>query len=86
MHRDRKNGTWLELKAKIYDKFDNLKYESRKFDDTPSNSLNVVHGHLDGETHDIQKVKKDRTSKQLSRVQNMLKDMSDYANKNSESN
>ena len=81
MHRDRKNGTWPELKSKHHDKSD-----KPKFEDEPLDSLNVVHSHLDGETHDTQKVKKDRAAKHLSRVQNMLKDMSDYANKNSDSN
>jgi hypothetical protein len=79
MHRDRNHGTWPELKAKRHDKFDNP-----KFNDAPLDSLNVMHSHIDGESHDIQKVKKDRVAKQLSRVQNMFKDMSDYADKNSE--
>lgn len=76
MHRDRNNGTWPELKAKRHDKFDNP-----KFDDVPLERLDVMHGHLDGETHDIQKVKKDKAAKHLSRVQNMFRDMADYADK-----
>ena len=81
MHRDRKNGTWPELKAKHNYKFDNPKFENSKFDDAPLDSLNVVNIHLDVESHNIQKVKKDRAAKQHSRVQNMLKDISYYANK-----
>ena len=73
MHKDRNHGSWPELKAKRHD----------KFDDAPLDSLNVMLSHLDGESHDIQKVKKDRAAKQLSRVKNMFKDMADYANKQS---
>ena len=86
MNHDRKNGTWPELKAKHHDKSDKPKHENQKFEDELLDSSNEVHSRLDGEMHDTQKVKKDRAAKHLSRVQNMLKDMSDYANKNSDSN
>jgi hypothetical protein len=82
MHRDRNHdrnhGSWTELKAKRHDKFDNP-----KFDDAPLESLSVIHSHLDNETRDIQKVKKDRAAKQLSHVQHMFKGMIDYADKKS---
>ena len=81
MNHDRKNGTWPELKAKHHDKSYKPKYESRKLEDEPLDSSNELHSRLDGEMHDTQKVKKDRAAKQLSRVQNMLKDISYYANK-----
>lgn len=81
MHHDRNHGTWSELKAKRHDKFDNP-----KFDDEPLDSLSVMHSNLDGESDDIQKVKRDRAVKQLNRVQNMFKDMTDYAENNSENN
>ena len=71
MHRDRNNGTWPELKAKRHN----------KFDEAPLESVDILRGHLDGEIHDIQKVKKDRAAKQLDHVQNMFKDMADYADK-----
>ena len=71
MHQDRNNGPWPELKAKRHN----------KFHDTPLDSLNVVHSHLDGESHDIQKVKKDKAVKRLNRAQNMFKEMTDYADK-----
>ena len=86
MHRDRKNGTWPEIKGKHHDKFGKPKFENQKFDDEPLDRLNRVHSHLDDEMHDAQKVKKDKTAKQLSKVQSMLKDMTDYTDKNSESN
>jgi hypothetical protein len=71
MHRDRNHGTWPELKARRHN----------KFDDEPLDSLNVMHGHLDGGFHDIQKLKKDKAAKQLSRVKTMFKDMAEYADK-----
>lgn len=71
MHRDRNNGTWPELKAK----------RNHKYDNAPSESIDLTHTHLDGEAHDNQKVKKDRTAKQYSQVQNMFKDMADYVDK-----
>lgn len=71
MHRDRNNGIWSELKAKRH----------HKLDDDPLQNLDAMHSHLDDETHDMQKVKKDRAAVQLSRVQNMLQDMTDYNNK-----
>ena len=67
MHRDRNTGSWPELKAKRHN----------KFDDAPLDSLDVMHSHLDGETHDVQKIKKDRATRQLARVQGMFKDMAD---------
>lgn len=76
MHRDRNHGNWTELKAKRHDKFDNP-----KFDDAPLESLNAMHSHLDDEARDIQKVKKDRAARHLSQVQQMLKGMTDYADK-----
>ena len=76
MHRDRNNGTWPELKAKRHDKFDNP-----KFDDEPLHSLDVMPSHSDGDTRDIQKVKKDRAAKQFSDVKNMFKNMVDYDDK-----
>lgn len=91
MHRDRNHGTWPELKAKRHNKFDNPKFDNPmsdypKFEDALLDNLNVKHDHLDGESHDIQKVKKDRAARQLSRAKNMFKDMSDYTDKNSENN
>ena len=71
MHRDRNNGTWPELKAKRH----------HKYDEAPLESVDILRGHLDGEIHDIQKAKKDRAAKQLDHVQNMFKDMADYADK-----
>ena len=71
MHRDRNNGSWPELKAK----------RNHRYDDAPLESVDVMHSHLDRETHDIQRVKKDKAAKQLSHVQNMFKDMADYADK-----
>jgi hypothetical protein len=71
MHLDRNHGTWTELKAK----------RQSKFDDAPLESLDMKHNHFDGETHDIQKVKKDRAAKQLTRVQQMFKAMNEYADK-----
>ncbi len=71
MHRDRNNGTWPELKAKRH----------HGYDDAPLESMDVVRGHLDDETHDVKKVKKDRATKQLDRVHNMFKDMANYADK-----
>ncbi len=76
MHRDRNNGTWPELKAKRHN----------KFDDAPQKSLEVMHGHLDGETHDSHKEKKERAAKQLADVQNMFKNMADYADKQDKHN
>ncbi len=71
MHRDRNHGTWLELKAKRHN----------KLDDAPLESLGVMPSHLVGEAQDTQKIKKDRAAMQLSRVQNMLKDMADFYDK-----
>ena len=73
MHKDRSNGTWPELKAKRH----------HKLDDTLLQNLDVKHSDLDDETHDMQKIKKDRAAMQLSRVQNMLQDMADYNAKKS---
>lgn len=71
MHHDRNNGTWPELKAKRHNKFGDATLES----------LDAMHNHLDEEKHNSQKVKNDKAVKQLSRVQNMLKDMAEYAKK-----
>lgn len=71
MHRDRNNGTWPELKAKRH----------HKYAEAPLESLDMMHSHLEGETYDSQKVKKDRAAKQLAHVQNLFKDMADYADK-----
>ena len=76
MHRDRNNGTWPELKAKRHN----------KFDDASQKSLEVMHGHLDSETHVSQKVKEDRAAKQLADEQNMFKNMADYADKQDKHN
>ena len=73
MHRDRNNGTWPELKAKRHDRFD-----SPKFDDAPMENLSIAHRELNGEAYDSQKIQKDRAAKQLSKVQNMFKEMADY--------
>ena len=76
MHRDRNTGSWPELKAKRHDKFDHP-----KFDELPLHSLDAMHGHLDGEAQDIQKIKKNRAAKQLADVKNMFRNMVDYDDK-----
>lgn len=76
MHRDRNNGTWPELKAKRHDKFDH-----QKFDEAPLHGLGGMHSYLDGESHDIEKFKKDKAAKQLADVKNMFKNMIDYDDK-----
>lgn len=93
MQKDRNQGNWPELKAKRQDKFNNsrlndtkfnnTKFDDLHFDEAPLDSLNARRVNVDGEHHDIQKVKKDRAAKHLSRVKSMFKDMSDYADKNS---
>ncbi len=69
MRIDRNNGTWPKLKAKRHN----------KFDDAPLKNVDMVHSNLDGETLNSQKITKDRAPKQLSNLQNMVKDMADYA-------
>ena len=78
MHHDRNHGTWSELKARRPDKFD-----QPKFDDTPLNSLNIKRSNSDDEALEIQKVKKDRAAKQLSRVKAMFKDMVEHSDEQS---
>ena len=68
MNWDRNTGTWSELKAKRHN----------KFDEAPLESLDVMHSHLVGETSDSQKVKKNKTAKQLAQVKSKFKDMTDY--------
>ena len=80
MHRnrnnDRNNGSWSELKARRHN----------SFDDSPTESLDKLWNHLDDETQDSHKVKKDRAAMQLADEQNMLKDMADYADKQDKHN
>ena len=76
MHRDRNNGTWPELKAKRHDKFDH-----QKFDEASLHGSGAMHSYLDGESHDIEKFKKDKAAKQLADVKNMFKNMIDYDDK-----
>lgn len=71
MHKDRNNGTWPELKAK----------RNNKVNETPLESVDVMHSHLDEEAIGSQKLKKDRAAKQLAHVKNVFKDMADYADK-----
>jgi hypothetical protein len=71
MHRDRNSGSWPELKAKRHNKFDN----------EPLDSSDAIHSHSDKDSHETQKVRKDRATKHLTRVETMFKDMVDYDNK-----
>lgn len=76
MHHDRSNGSWSELKAK----------RQRRYDDEPVESTEVKRDRLDGETHDSHKEKKEKVAKQLADVQNMFKNMADYADKQDKHN
>ena len=80
MHRDRKNDNQPKCRGKSPDNFQNRNLADESCDN--SNEINIS---LDGELHDVQKVKTGKAAEQLIRVQNMLKGMSEYANKNSDS-
>ncbi len=75
MHHDRNNGSWSELKAKRYNKFDDEPLSGTDVD------FSQKHSQLDKEIQDVQNIKKEVAARQFARLKKMFKNTANYDTK-----